>query len=109
MKCSVLFDERFSFRISNYLIYFSFLFQQRHASFSTDLVRSHGRLLHKRSTLEILMRGKIVGATETPSAPVYSHPHRFERHNFTTPTYCDLCANVLWGPVKVNFIFNFRL
>ncbi|RZF38820.1 hypothetical protein LSTR_LSTR000523 [Laodelphax striatellus] len=73
----------------------------RHASFSTDLVRSHGRLLHKRSTLEILMRGKIVGATEAPSgAAVYSHPHRFERHNFTTPTYCDLCTNVLWGPVK---------
>lgn len=71
----------------------------RHASFSTALVRSHGRLQHKRSTLEILMRGKMVGA-ETPTAPVYSHPHRFEKYNFTTPTYCDLCTNVLWGPVK---------
>lgn len=71
----------------------------RHASFSTALVRSHGRLVHKRSTLEILMRGKMVGAAE--SALVYSHPHRFERYNFTTPTYCDLCNNVLWGPVKV--------
>ncbi|KAK7870000.1 hypothetical protein R5R35_011968 [Gryllus longicercus] len=70
----------------------------RHASFSTQLVRSHGRLLHKRSTLEILMRGKLVGAAE--QAPVYSHPHRFERYNFTTPTYCDLCTSVLWGPVK---------
>lgn len=70
----------------------------RHASFSTQLVRSHGRLLHKRSTLEILMRGKLVGAAE--QTPVYSHPHRFERYNFTTPTYCDLCTNVLWGPVK---------
>lgn len=72
---------------------------QRHASFSTALVRSHGRLVHKRSTLEILMRGKMVGAAE--SALVYSHPHRFERYNFTTPTYCDFCNNVLWGPVKV--------
>lgn len=70
----------------------------RHASFSTQLVRSHGRLLHKRSTLEILMRGKMVGAAE--AAHVYSHPHRFDRYNYTTPTYCDLCANVLWGPVK---------
>nr|CAD7393185.1 unnamed protein product [Timema cristinae] len=64
----------------------------------TQLVRSHGRLLHKRSTLEILMRGKMVGAAE--AAHVYSHPHRFERYNYTTPTYCDHCTNVLWGPVK---------
>ncbi|XP_049836392.1 myotubularin-related protein 13 isoform X2 [Schistocerca gregaria] len=70
----------------------------RHASFSTQLVRYHGRLLHKRSTLEILMRGKMVGASE--AAHVYSHPHRFERYNYTTPTYCDMCTNVLWGPVK---------
>lgn len=70
----------------------------RHASFSTALVRSHGRLVHKRSTLEILMRGKMVGAAE--SSLIYSHPHRFERYNCTTPTYCDLCSNLLWGPVK---------
>lgn len=72
----------------------------RHSSFSTALVRSHGRLLHKRSTLEILMRGKMVGAAEQSSHAVYSHPHRFERYNYTTPTYCDQCTNVLWGPVK---------
>lgn len=70
----------------------------RHASLSTQLVRYHGRLLHKRSTLEILMRGKIAGAAEM--SHVYSHPHRFERYNYTTPTYCELCSNVLWGPVK---------
>ncbi|KAJ8911049.1 hypothetical protein NQ315_004696 [Exocentrus adspersus] len=70
----------------------------RHSSFSTALVRSHGRLVHKRSTLEILMRGKIVGAAET--SLIYSQPHRFERYNCTTPTYCDLCSNLLWGPVK---------
>lgn len=71
----------------------------RHASLSTALVRSHGRLLHKRSTLEILMRGKMVD-TQPSIPPIYSHPHRFEKHNFTTPTYCDFCTNVLWGPVK---------
>ncbi|KAK9886900.1 hypothetical protein WA026_019158 [Henosepilachna vigintioctopunctata] len=68
----------------------------RHASFSTDLVRSHGRLVHKRSTLEILMRGKLSGETSL----VYSHPHRFDKYNYTTPTYCDYCTNLLWGPVK---------
>lgn len=45
------------------------------------------------------MRGKIAGAAEM--SHVYSHPHRFERYNYTTPTYCELCSNVLWGPVKV--------
>lgn len=79
--------------------YTKFTVLQRHASFNTALVRSHGRLVHKRSTLEILMRGKMVGAAE--SSLVYSHPHRFERYNYTTPTYCDYCANLLWGPVKV--------
>ncbi|XP_046393982.1 myotubularin-related protein 13 isoform X2 [Ischnura elegans] len=77
----------------------------RHSSFTTQLVRWHGRLLHKRSTLEILMRGKMVGAAEAASsaaatAHVLSHPHRFERYNYTTPTYCDLCTSLLWGPVK---------
>nr|XP_018897778.1 PREDICTED: myotubularin-related protein 13 isoform X2 [Bemisia tabaci] len=75
----------------------------RHASLSTQLVRWHGRLLHKRSTLEILMRGKLVGTSntqESSSHQPYSAPHRFERYNFTTPTYCDQCNNVLWGPVK---------
>ncbi|XP_017780101.1 PREDICTED: myotubularin-related protein 13 isoform X2 [Nicrophorus vespilloides] len=71
----------------------------RHASFSTALVRSHGRLVHKRSTLEILMRGKMVGAAE--SSLVYSHPHRFEKYNYTTPTHCDQCPHLLWGPVKM--------
>ncbi|KAI5733488.1 hypothetical protein M8J76_012488 [Diaphorina citri] len=86
----------------------------RHSSFSTQLVRWHGRLLHKRSTLEILMRGKLTnsgvpsstnenaGNSTAPPPHVYSHPHRFERHNFTTPTYCDLCTNLLWGPVKTS-------
>ncbi|XP_014253591.1 myotubularin-related protein 13 isoform X2 [Cimex lectularius] len=71
----------------------------RHASLSTALVRSHGRLLHKRSTLEILMKGKLVD-TQPSTTSIYSHPHRFEKYNFTTPSYCDFCTNVLWGPVK---------
>lgn len=75
----------------------------RQGSFSRQMVRSHGRLLHKRSTLEILMRGKIVSSgnpADVSSTHVFFHPHRFERYNFTTLSYCDLCSNVLWGPVK---------
>lgn len=67
----------------------------RHASFSSALVRSHGRLLHKRSTLEILMRGRLAGHHQES----FSHPHRFEKHSYTTPTHCNLCDGVLWGPM----------
>lgn len=73
----------------------------RHASFSTALVRHHGRLIHKRSTLELLLRGKLAGGNTTGNeSSVYAHPHRFERLDSATPTHCDACSGVLWGPVK---------
>lgn len=65
----------------------------RHASFSSELVRSHGRLLHKRSTLEILMRGRLAGHHQE------SFSHRFEKHAYTTPTHCNHCDGRLWGPM----------
>lgn len=68
----------------------------RHSSFSSALVRSHGRLLHKRSTLDILMRGRLAGHHQQES---FSHPHRFEKHSYTTPTHCNHCDGVLWGPM----------
>ena len=50
---------------------------QRHASFSTALVRYHGRLIHKRSTLELLLRGKLAGGNVAGNeSSVYAHPHR---------------------------------
>lgn len=72
------------------------------------MVRSHGRSIHKRSTIEILVRGKMVGEATQPQ--VYSHPHRFEKYNYTTPTYCDYCSHVLWGLVKTgNFIICIQI
>ncbi|XP_049531218.1 myotubularin-related protein 13 [Anopheles darlingi] len=67
----------------------------RHASFSSALVRSHGRLLHKRSTLEILMRGRQAGYHQEN----FLHPHRFEKHVYSAPINCNHCGNVLWGPL----------
>ncbi|CAB0038244.1 unnamed protein product [Trichogramma brassicae] len=74
----------------------------RHASFSTALVRHHGRLIHKRSTLELLLRGKLAGGTATgpESSSTYVHPHRFEKLDTATPQHCDACSGILWGPVK---------
>uniref|UniRef100_T1JDW2 Myotubularin-related protein 13 n=1 Tax=Strigamia maritima TaxID=126957 RepID=T1JDW2_STRMM len=68
----------------------------RQTSFTTQMIRSHGRSVHKRSTIELLVRGKMTGE----STPIYAHPHRFEKFNYTSPTYCDHCNKVLWGFVK---------
>ena len=64
--------------------------------------REYGRTVHKRGTIELLLRGKTgAGNTGAGGGEVnYSHPHRFEKYNYTTPTYCDQCGSVLWGIVK---------
>ncbi|XP_043190119.1 myotubularin-related protein 13-like isoform X3 [Amphibalanus amphitrite] len=80
----------------------------RQASFNTQMIRHHGRYFHKRSTIDLILRGKMAGgsaagagaAAGVDSAQVYSAPHRFEKCNYTTPTYCDYCNHVLWGLVK---------
>lgn len=83
---------------------------QRQVSMTTALVRHHGRSVHKRSTIEILVRGKASGGSGGAGGPggggdtpqgCYSHPHRFEKYNNTTPSYCDHCTCLLWGPLKV--------
>lgn len=83
---------------------------QRQVSMTTALVRHHGRSVHKRSTIEILVRGKTSGGSGGAGGPggggdtpqgCYSHPHRFEKYNNTTPSYCDHCTCLLWGPLKV--------
>ncbi|RXG70948.1 Myotubularin-related protein 5 [Armadillidium vulgare] len=75
----------------------------RQVSMTTQMVRHHGRTLYKRSTLEMLIRAKAAGNSgqggDTPPS-IYSHPHRFEKYNYTTPSYCDHCSSVLWGPLK---------
>ncbi|XP_029848288.2 myotubularin-related protein 13 isoform X2 [Ixodes scapularis] len=80
----------------------------RHSSFNVELVRSHGRAVHKRSTIEFLVRGKMTGGAlegggapgGTCAPPPQVYPHRFDRYNYTTPTYCDFCSSILWGLVK---------
>lgn len=42
----------------------------------------------------MLRRSQIAGYQEL------SHPHRFEKHVYTTPTNCNLCDGTLWAPVR---------
>ncbi|KAL4225636.1 ARS-binding factor 1 [Mactra antiquata] len=68
----------------------------REVSLNMQLARSHGRSIHKRSTLEILVKGKMLGE----ATRLFGQPHRFEEWTYTTAVYCDLCSNLLWGLVK---------
>jgi myotubularin-related protein 5/13 len=64
--------------------------------------RSYCRSSHRRSTMNLLIRGRILGplAESGSNQLVYSHrPHRFEKYNYNTPTNCDYCRTVLWGLV----------
>jgi len=68
--------------------------------------RHYGRSVHKRSTIELLLRGKMGPSgreSEGAGGGSYTHPHRFEKYNYTTPTYCDLCNSVLWGIVRTGY------
>jgi myotubularin-related protein 5/13 len=70
--------------------------------------RQHGRMMHKRSTMELILKNKMgsgyptsasSGAEVDPaSGTVYSHAHKFDKNNYTTPTSCDVCHSLLWGP-----------
>lgn len=65
--------------------------------------RQHGRMMHKRSTMELLLKGKMgsnltSGGDGGDANTAYSHAHRFEKNNYSTPTSCDLCNSLLWGP-----------
>lgn len=43
------------------------------------------------------MRGRLAGYHQES----FSHPHRFEKHSYTTPTNCNHCDKLLWGPIGI--------
>ncbi|OXA58822.1 Myotubularin-related protein 13 [Folsomia candida] len=65
----------------------------REPSITTQQVRALGRSLHKKSTMDILVRGKLVRSSDISN--VYNSPHRFEKHTFTTLANCDTCGAIL--------------
>jgi myotubularin-related protein 5/13 len=68
----------------------------RQTSLTTQMVRSLGRAFHKRYTVDILVRGKMVRSADLSSM---IHSHRFEKHTFTTLANCDNCGSILLGKV----------
>ncbi|CAG0881950.1 unnamed protein product [Cyprideis torosa] len=71
--------------------------------------RSHLRLFHKKSTLDLLIRGKMAHSSSAAGLPSSvsaasagkdGPPHLFERHNYSKPAKCDVCGELLWSFVK---------
>lgn len=67
-------------------------------SITTQQVRALGRSLHKKSTMDILVRGKLVRSADVGN--IYNSAHRFEKHTYTTLTHCDTCTAILLGKVS---------
>ncbi len=79
--------------------------------------KQHGRLMHKRSTMELILRGRAGGSVSSSSAAAnvssatggdgaggaFGRSHRFEKYNYSTPTSCDVCGSLLWGPVRTGY------
>jgi myotubularin-related protein 5/13 len=72
--------------------------------------RNHSRMLHKRSTIELILNGRGAGgvasagvgagnAINDGSGSSFAQSHRFEKYNYPTTTVCDVCNSMLWGPV----------
>merc|ERR1719273_2368954 len=61
-------------------------------------------IAHRSGTLEILLRGKMgcknanEGSADNQQNSGYVNYHKFEKYNFTTPSTCDFCSGLLWGP-----------
>uniref|UniRef100_A0A0P5TBM6 SET domain binding factor n=1 Tax=Daphnia magna TaxID=35525 RepID=A0A0P5TBM6_9CRUS len=82
---------------------------------SVAMARAHARDVHKRQTMEILLKGRFPGGSGAGAgagvgmegvAQVYTNPHRFEKYNFSSPTSCDFCSTILWGIVKTGMRCN---
>jgi myotubularin-related protein 5/13 len=60
------------------------------------MARTYCRNAHKRSTIELLIKGKLLGE----ASKAFGQAHHFERCTYTTPAYCDYCTHILWGLIK---------
>ncbi|KAJ0172559.1 hypothetical protein K1T71_011698 [Dendrolimus kikuchii] len=68
---------------------------QRNSSMCSSVVRRATLVWHKRSTLEVLVRGRLAAAPP-PLAPA----HRWAPNTTAAPARCDHCQDLLWGPLK---------
>ena len=74
--------------------------------------------MHKQCTMEVILKNKMGGnypptssvavEVDPASGTVYSHAHKFEKYNYSTPTSCNVCHSLLWGP-RTGLRYDFYL
>ncbi|KAJ8023558.1 Myotubularin-related protein 13 [Holothuria leucospilota] len=74
-------------------------FKSKRRKVSSDLeeARAQGMSAHKKTTIDILIKGKNTGDIQPKG---FTYQHRFEPHNFIKPQNCDYCQQMLYGVVK---------
>ncbi|XP_054159032.1 myotubularin-related protein 13-like [Oppia nitens] len=55
---------------------------------------------HKRSTIDLLIRGKMCANSDNSNQLYLNRTHKLQKYNYTTLTQCDHCRHVLWGIVN---------
>ncbi|XP_048585296.1 myotubularin-related protein 13 isoform X2 [Nematostella vectensis] len=65
---------------------------------NTRWAKQQALMQHKRSTMEVILRGKL--QEEDRGAQGFSQPHNFVKHMFLTPSNCDYCLQLIIGFVS---------
>ncbi|XP_022823540.1 myotubularin-related protein 5 isoform X1 [Spodoptera litura] len=73
---------------------------QRNSSMSSGVVRRATLAVHKRGTLEVLVRGRLAAAPPAPGPAPAPPAHRWAPASAAAPARCDHCQDLLWGPLK---------
>ncbi|XP_030845368.1 myotubularin-related protein 13 isoform X8 [Strongylocentrotus purpuratus] len=74
-----------------------FVTRRKRTSQATEEARVQSMTAHKKTTIDILVRGKNIGEPPTKG---FNFPHHFEPCSYMTPTSCDFCNQMLFGVVK---------
>ncbi|XP_071510955.1 LOW QUALITY PROTEIN: myotubularin-related protein 13-like [Diadema antillarum] len=74
-----------------------FVTRRKRTSQAMEEARVQSMTAHKKTTIDILVRGKHIGEPQTKG---FNFPHHFEPCSYVTPTSCDYCNQMLFGVVK---------
>ncbi|XP_020625172.1 myotubularin-related protein 13-like isoform X2 [Orbicella faveolata] len=69
--------------------------KRTHFPVNTRWFSSQRLMLHKRSTMEVILKGKL--QVEERGAQGFSQPHNFVPHLFVPPSNCDHCYQMIIG------------
>ncbi|XP_074605890.1 myotubularin-related protein 13-like [Acropora palmata] len=69
--------------------------KRMHVHHNTRWFSKQRLMLHKRNTMEVILKGKM--QLEERGAQGFSQPHHFVQHTFMPPSSCDVCDQMIIG------------